>query len=410
MSNIYLIIILIIFLGTYLLHIISDVLNLQNISHELPDEFIGFYDSAKYKKSQEYLKENTLFSLVKDSLSTALIIPFILFGGFNTIDQLARNFGYNYIATGLIFMAILVIITQLLGLPFDIYSTFVVEKKYEFNKTTIKTFILDRIKILLLSAILGSLVLSSILWFFTVMGPVAWLISWLFITCFQLILYVIAPIWIMPLFNKFEKLEDGELKEAIKSYAASQQYSLEGIYKMDGSKRSTKTNAFFTGFGKFRRIVLFDTLIEKHTNKELLAIIGHEMGHYKKKHIYKSMFVSIISTGLMLFIFSQFINNPHLFAAFKMQDLSIYCSLVFFGFLYSPIEIILGIFSNLLSRKYEYQADEFAAETLKEKEPMILALKKLSVENLSNLTPHKLKVFLEYSHPPVLQRIKALSK
>jgi STE24 endopeptidase len=218
----------------------------------------------------------------------------------------------------------------------------------------------------------------------------------------------VAPVVIMPLFNKFVPLEEGDLKESIEAYARSQKFKLKGIFTMDGSKRSTKTNAFFTGFGRLRRIVLYDTLIEKHSLRELVSILAHEMGHYKKKHILKSIVISVLTTGLMFYILSMFINNQELFAAFKMEQTSIYASLIFFGFLYSPIQMVLSLFGNMLSRKHEYEADEYSVKTYREPVSMILALKKLSVDNLSNLTPHPLKVFLSYSHPPILKRIQAI--
>jgi STE24 endopeptidase len=224
----------------------------------------------------------------------------------------------------------------------------------------------------------------------------------------QLFLSFIAPVVIMPIFNKFYPLEESELKSTLEEYARAQRFKIKGVFKMDASKRSSKSNAFFTGFGKFRRIVLFDTLIAKHTVDELVSVLAHEMGHYKKKHIITSMIISILTTGLMFFILSLFLNNTGLFAAFKMENTSLYASLLFFGFLYAPIEMVLAIFGNMLSRRHEYAADAYAATTYRKPEAMIAALKKLSVDNLSNLTPHSLKVFLSYSHPPVLERIKAL--
>ncbi|HIJ21259.1 MAG TPA: M48 family metallopeptidase, partial [Deltaproteobacteria bacterium] len=231
---------------------------------------------------------------------------------------------------------------------------------------------------------------------------------WIALTLFQLFLLFIAPVVIMPIFNKFVPLEEGELKTAIREYAEEQGFKMKGIFSMDGSKRSTKSNAFFTGFGRFRRIVLFDTLIEKHSVDELVSILAHEIGHYRKKHIFKSVLISILTTGLMFFILSLFINNKDLFAAFQMQETSIYASLFFFGFLYAPIETVVGILGNILSRRHEYEADAYAIKTTHKPQAMITALKKLSVDNLSNLTPHPLKVFLGYSHPPVLERIRAI--
>jgi STE24 endopeptidase len=408
--NGFLLIILAVLIGAYLLDLIVDTLNVRHVTTVLPEEFEGYYDADKYKKSQRYLRENTRFGIISDTVTTPITIAFILFGGFNTVDQFARGFNLGSILTGLIFAGVLLLASQILSIPFSIYSTFVIEEKYGFNKTTPKIFILDILKSWLLIAVIGGIVLSVVLWFFEKAGPLAWLYCWFAVTLFQIFLMFIAPVVIMPIFNKFIPLEEGELKQAIEDYARSQEFKLKGIFTMDGSKRSTKTNAFFTGFGRFRRIVLFDTLVEKHTVKELVSILAHEMGHYKKKHILKSICISILSTGLMFGILSLFLKNRGLFAAFKMQEISIYASLLFFGFLYSPIQMVLSIFGNMLSRRHEYDADEYAVKTYNASASMIAALKKLSVENLSNLTPHPLKVFLSYSHPPVLERIRAIRR
>jgi STE24 endopeptidase len=406
--NLFLIIILIILIGEYILGLVVDTLNVKHVQTDLPEAFSGYYDGEKYRKSQQYLKENTRFDLITGSVTTPAIIAFILLGGFNWVDQWARSLAWGPIATGLVFTAILLFGSQILSLPFSIYSTFVIEEKYGFNKTTPKTFILDILKGWLLAVVIGAPVFSAILWFFGQTGALAWAYCWGALTVIQIFLMFIAPVVIMPIFNKFVPLEDGELKTAIEDYAKKQGFKMKGVFSMDGSKRSTKSNAFFTGFGRFRRIVLFDTLISKHTTEELVSILAHEMGHYKKKHILKSIIISILSTGLMFYILSIFMNNKALFAAFQMDHVSIYASLLFFGFLYTPIEMILSIFGNILSRRHEYEADAWAVRTYHRPQSMISALKKLSVDNLSNLTPHPLKVFLSYSHPPVLERIRAI--
>ncbi|MBW2222197.1 MAG: M48 family metallopeptidase [Deltaproteobacteria bacterium] len=408
--NTYLIIILSIIIVDYILDIVVDTLNVKQTKTDLPEEFEGYYDAEKYKKAQNYLKENTRFGIIVDSITTPITVAFILIGGFNYVDQIARGFQISSIPTGLIFAGILMLASQILSIPFSIYSTFVIEEKYGFNLTTAKTFILDIIKSWFLTAIIGGIIFAVILWFFDRTGNMAWVYCWMVVVIFQIVLTFIAPVVILPLFNKFFPLEDGELKTSIESYAKSQDFKLKGVFKMDASKRSTKSNAFFTGFGKYRRIVLFDTLIKKHTVDELVSILAHEMGHYKKKHILKSIIISIMTTGLMFFILSLFINNEGLFQAFKMENTSIYASLFFFAFLYSPINMFISILSNILSRKHEYEADTYASETYGKFESMISALKKLTVDNLSNLTPHPLKVFLSYSHPPVLERIQSLRK
>jgi STE24 endopeptidase len=406
--NPYLIFILVILIGSYVLELVLDFLNVRYLKTDLPSEFEGYYDGEKYKKSQNYLRENTCFGMINDTIITPIIIIFILMGGFNAVDRFARSFQLGSIPTGLIFAGVLILAYHVIHIPFSIYGTFIIEEKYGFNKTTVKTFILDILKTWFLVAIIGSILLSVVLWFFEKAGGGAWLYCWAATVLFQIFLLFIAPVTIMPLFNKYSLLGEGELKRAIEDYARSQDFKMKGIFTMDGSKRSTKSNAFFTGLGKFRRIVLFDTLLAKHSVEELVSVLAHEMGHYKKKHILKSIIISILTAGLMFFILSLFLNNRELFAAFKMDDTSIYASLFFFGFLYTPIEMIISIFGNMLSRRHEYEADGFSVKTYGKPEAMIVALKKLSVENLSNLTPHPLKVFLTYSHPPVLERIKAI--
>ncbi len=414
--NGYLIFVIALLVFDYVLEAVVERLNLRRLSPEIPEEFRGVYDAEKYAKSQRYLREGTRFESLQSTIMLPLTIGFILLGGFRLADSLARSAGWGMIATGLVFAAILGGLSLVVGMPFKIYDTFVIEARYGFNKTTVATFIADIFKELLLGAILGGAVLAGVLWFFVHAGPLAWLYAWGALAVFQLVLMYIAPVVILPMFNKFTPLEDGELRRAIESYAAEQKVSLSGIFKIDGSKRSTKSNAYFTGFGRTKRIALFDTLIEKHTVPELVGVLAHEVGHYKLGHIRKFIVVSLASSLLMFWILSLFINQPRLYEAFKVPfegvhgQPPIYAGLLFFGFLYSPISMVLGLLGNMLSRKHEYEADAFAAKTTGTGETMIAALKKLSVDNLSNLTPHPLKVFLEYSHPPVLARIAALRR
>lgn len=408
--NIYLIFILFIIIGSYIFNLVIETLNIRHLQPELPEEFKGYYDREKYKKSQAYLKENTRLDIIADSIMTPLIIIFILTGGFNVIDQLARGLGFGSILTGLIFVGVLLFINHLVHLPLSIYHTFVIEEKYGFNKTTPGTFLSDLLKSWLLALILGGLILALILWFFEETGSLAWLYCWIAVTLVQLFLAFVAPVVILPIFNKFIPLPEGELKQAIEDYARHQKFKLKGIYSMDGSRRSTKANAFFTGFGSFRRIVLYDTLISKYTVNELVSVLAHEMGHYKKRHILKTLILGILNLGIMFFILSLFINNEGLFQAFSMQETSVYASLLFFAVLYSPIEMILSLFANFLSRRHEYEADRYAVTTFEKPGAMISALKKLHLDNLSNLTPHPLMVLVSYSHPPILERIEAIKK
>ena len=406
--NIYAIIILTTIIFGFLLEIISNLLNLKALNPKLPKEFEDVFDADKYRKSQEYTKVNTRFGFITSIFGLLLTLVFWFAGGFNYLDQIVRSWDLHFIWTGLVYIAILMLAKSILSLPFSIYHTFVIEEKFGFNKTTAKTFILDMVKGLGLGILLGGPLLAGLLAFFQYSGDYAWLYAWGATTVFTLFVQFIAPTWIMPLFNKFTPLEDGELRQSIMDYAKKVDFSLQNLFVMDGSKRSSKSNAFFTGFGKNKRIALFDTLIEKHTVKELVLVLAHEIGHYKKKHIIKSMIISIVHMGIMFYLLSIFLNHKGLFDAFYMQEMSIYAGLIFFGMLYSPVEMILSIFMQIFSRKNEYEADQFAAETTKDPQNMISALKKLSADNLSNLTPHPFYVFLNYSHPPVLQRIHAL--
>ncbi|MFC1553463.1 M48 family metallopeptidase [candidate division KSB1 bacterium] len=406
--NIYLIIILTALILDFVLSIITDVLNLKALSDKLPAEFEGVYDEKTYSRSQEYTRVNTKFGFIAEVFGLIVTLVFWFSGGFNWLDQVVRGWFIGPIVIGLVYIAILVFAKMLISLPFGIYKTFVIEEKFEFNKTTPATFIKDIIKSLLLSIILGGPLIAGILWFFEYAGTLAWLYCWIASIVFILFIQYIAPTWIMPLFNKFTPIEPGELKDSILKYAESVKFSLKGVFVMDGSKRSAKSNAFFTGFGKNKRIALFDTLIKKHTVGELVAVLAHEIGHYKKKHIIIGMIISIMHMGVMFYLISIFISHRGLFDAFFMEEMAIYTGLIFFGMLFSPIEMILSIFMNIFSRRNEYQADRFAVETRDNKDDMIDALKKLSKDNLSNLTPHQMNVFLNYSHPPVLVRIEAI--
>lgn len=396
-----------IIIGGYLFSLFIEILNIKNIKTAVPPEFQGFYDEEKYRKSQNYLKTNTKFGLLQGAVSTLLLVAFIALDGFNFLDILIRKNVENSIPQGLLYIGALTFLSSLINLPFQIYHTFVIEEKFGFNKTTPKTFIADLTKGIIMSVVLGGLVLGILLWFFENIQN-AWIWAFAFIVAFQLFMMFIAPVTIMPLFNKFEPLEDGPLKTEIENFARKENFKLSGLFRMDGSKRSTKANAYFTGFGRFRRIVLFDTLIEKNTNQELVSILAHEIGHYKEKHIFRQLYVSIFTTGLTFYIFSLFMNNPEIFNAFGMENISVYASFVFFGIFYSPISSLISLYSLYLSRKYEFEADSYAVRTYGHPKDLVTALKKLSVDSLSNLNPHPLKVFFEYTHPPVIQRVKVM--
>jgi STE24 endopeptidase len=406
--NFIAIVILITIFADLLLRGLSDHLNLKMLRNELPEAFHGFCDAEQYRRSQQYMRVNTRFGWIAAAFNLLVILIFWFGKGFPMLDQWSRSWNWGPVATGLLYMGVLLFLKALLSLPFSIYSIFVIEERFGFNKTTWSTFVLDLTKGLILSLLLGGPLLTGILFFFEYTGSNAWWLCWLGVTLYMLIVQFIAPTWIMPLFNKFTPLEEGELKQAILSYAQTIKFPLKNVYSMDGSRRSSKSNAFFTGFGKNKRIVLFDTLIKQHSIPELVSVLAHEMGHYKKKHILQGFILGFVQMGLMLFVLSLFITYQGLFDAFYLERKSVYAGLIFFGMLYTPIDFFIGIIMQMHSRKNEYEADRFAVETTKDPRSLAEALKKLSVNNLSNLMPHPLYVFLNYSHPPVLERINAI--
>lgn len=394
------------------LDFIATLLNLKALSPELPSEFQGTYDPDRYARSQAYTRESSRFEIIHSVWSLALLLGFWTLGGFGWLDGVARNLVSGEIPAGLVFLALLFLGHTLLHLPFSIYDTFVIEERYGFNKTTPKTFVLDQLKGLLLGGALGLPLAAGILWIFGNV-PWAWLWAWLFFTAFQLALTWLAPSVILPLFNRFTPMEDGPLRRAIEAMAERCGFPLGEISVMDGSKRSTKANAFFTGFGKNKKIALYDTLIEEQSQDEVVAVLAHEIGHFKLRHIVQRLAVSIIQSGVLFFLLGQTIDRDGRFArllfdAFGVEAISPHVGLVLFGLLSAPASRILGIAANAWSRKHEFEADAYAAKVTDDGESLVSALKKLSARNLSNLTPHPLRVVLDHSHPPALVRIKAL--
>jgi len=401
--------ILFIILFSFLIETMASILNLKALSPQLPFEFTGIYNINDYAHSQEYTKSTTSLSLIENGVVTLLTLLFLLVGGFNSIDLWARSFAFGEIVTGLLFIGTLLLLSFILSLPFSLYSTFVIEERFGFNQTTPATYFLDILKTTFLLIIIGIPILSFILWLFINSGSAAWIYCWAGIVIFSLILQFLAPVLILPLFNTFSPLNEGSLLEMILSYTKKENFKIKGIYTMDGSKRSSKINAFFTGLGRFKKIVFYDTLLKKLEKEEVLGVLAHEMGHFKKKHILKMMLGSVIQTGVMLYLFSFFQSSSTISAAFQMDHISTYSGLVFFGFIYSPVSLILSLYFNNLSRKHEFEADSYAAKTLDNPQYLMNSLKKLSQANLTNLTPHPLYVFMHYSHPPVLERIKELA-
>lgn len=388
----------------------ADWLNLREARKAwLPPEFQGVLDEKRFRKSQEYLGAQTRFGMVARLCWLLATLIFLLGRGFPVLDHWARGFGYGPILTGLLYFLGLSALSEALSLPFTWYHGFRLEKSFGFHRSTYATFFADHIKAWLLGIVLGGFLLGAVFWFFSAAGGRAWLYAWGFLALMQILLSFLAPALLMPLFNRFDRLPEGELKAAIEKYAAQERVRLKGIFTMDGSKRSSKANAFFTGFGRFRRIVLFDTLVAKHPVSELVAVLAHEIGHMKLRHILKQILLSLASSFVMFWALSEILAAEGLQRAFGFASPSMHAGFTVAGLIYSPLSLMVGIFVHALTRRYEYQADAFAARTTGSPESLVAALKRLSADNLSNLAPHPWKIWLEYSHPPVRERLRALS-
>lgn len=407
--NLLLIVILCILVVDYIVERILDYLNSTFWSEELPDELKDIYDQEKYRKSQRYDRVKQRFSIITGTLSLFLMILMLIFNGFAWVDQFVRDFTSNEIVMALLFFGFIGFVADILFTPFSVYSTFVIEERFGFNKTTVKTFIFDKLKGWILGAVIGGSLLALIVYIYLVTGPWFWVLAWVVISLFMIFMSMFYSTLIVPLFNKQTPLEPGELRDAIEAFADKVGFSLNNIYVIDGSKRSKKANAYFAGLGKRKRIVLFDTLIKDHTTEELVAVLAHEIGHYKKKHTQSGMILSVLQTGIMLFVLSLFIDNPSLSIALGAREGSFHMGILAFGLLFSPVSMALGLIVNYISRRNEYAADRFAGMNY-DAEKLQIALKKLSVNNLSNLRPHPAYVFVYYSHPPVLERLKALDQ
>jgi len=383
---------------------ILDALNAKHFNDPIPQELNDVYDEAEYKTSQAYKKTNYRFGIWSSTFSLVLTLVFLLLDGFEYVDDLARSYSDHPILVALLFFGIIMLASSILTLPFSYYKTFVIEEKFGFNKTTKKTFALDKIKGLLMMALLGGGILSLIIWIYQLTQDQFWLYAWGVVTVFSVFMNMFYSKLIVPLFNKQSPLEDGSLRLKISDYAKSVGFNLDKIFVIDGSKRSTKANAYFSGFGSEKRVTLYDTLINDLEEEEIVAVLAHEVGHYKKKHIIFNLVASVLLTGITLYILSIFISNPLLSNALGVETPSFHVGLIAFGLLYSPISAITGLLMNHLSRRFEYQADNYAKTTY-QPQPLISSLKKLNKNSLSNLTPHPAYVFIHYSHPTLLQRV-----
>ncbi|PSQ97623.1 MAG: peptidase M48 [Bacteroidetes bacterium SW_9_63_38] len=406
--NVYTVIILAALVAESVISVVSDLLTLRNQPDTVPDEFADTFDEEEYDKALDYNRTKTRFGLVSSAFALVLLLGFWFAGGFEWLDTIVRGWGFGPIVTGLFYIGLLVLGRGVLSLPFSVYSTFVIEERFGFNETTPKTFVLDLLKSLALGIAIGGPILAAILWFFESTGPYGWIYAWIAVTAVMLLLQFFAPRYLMPLFNDFEPLEKGGLRDAILSYADQVDFPVNEIYVMDGSRRSNKANAFFTGFGSNRRIVLFDTLVEELDNDELLSVVAHEMGHYKLNHIPQRIAISIVQTGVLFLLLSVFLQVDALFSAFYVDQPAVYTGLLFFGLLYSPVDLLLSIPLNAWSRRHEFQADRYAVNTTQQDGALVGGLKRLAETNLSTLAPHPLTVALDYSHPPLLDRIEAI--
>ena len=388
---------------------ILDTLNAKHYNDAIPPELQDVYDEEEYKKSQAYKATNYKFGVWSSTFSIVVTLAFLMFGGFEYVDTLARSYSDNSIIIALIFFGIIMLGSDIISTPFAYYKTFVIEEQFGFNKTTKKTFILDKIKGLLMMVVLGGGIIATIIWFYEETQHLFWLYAWAIVTAFTVFMNMFYAKLIVPMFNKQTPLEEGSLRDKISDYAQTVGFNLDKIFIIDGSKRSTKANAYFSGFGSEKRVTLYDTLVNDLNEEEIVAVLAHEVGHYKKKHIIFNLIASVLLTGLTLYILSIFISNPLLSHALGVSIPSFHVGLIAFGMLYSPISEVTGFIMNHFSRKFEYQADDYAKTTYKA-EPLITSLKKLSKNSLSNLTPHTAYVWVHYSHPTLLERVKNLKK
>ena len=407
MYNIYFYLIIGIFILSFVWTQILSGLNRKRMSPVLPRELEGIYPPEEYAKQQDYQRTNSRFGLISGGFSFLLMLIILFFGLLGWFDNCLREYTSHFLVLPLVFFGVLMITNEIISFPFSWYATFTIEERFGFNKSTRKLFIADWLKGMALSLLIGGLVLSAVLLIYHYTLNEFWLYAWIVVSGFSLLMTFFYSEWIVPLFNRQTPLEEGELRDSIESLAQKAGFRLKNIFVMDGSKRSTKANAYFTGFGKKKRIVLFDTLMNDLNTEEITAVLAHEIRHYKKKHVIYSMLLSILTTGAIFYILSLFLENLQLAEALGGTFASFHLGIIGFAFLFTPISEALGLAVNYFSRKNEYEADSFAVQ-FGLGEALISALKKISVQSLSNLNPHPLVVFWYYSHPTLLQRIKGI--
>jgi STE24 endopeptidase len=417
-SEVWFVVIICLVIFNFLFSNILGYLNHKNWKDEIPLELKDFYDIEKYKKAKLYAISKNKIGLLSSTTSFLFVISLLVFDGYGFLDQLVNSdslnlflpfeINSNFAKSGMFFL-ILFVLNSLISIPFSYYNTFVIEEKYGFNKTSKATFFLDIVKSSILSILIGGILLLAALYMYDNINDGFWLWLWIGLSSLMIVLNMFYADLIVPIFNKLTPLNDGELRQKIEKYSKKVGYLLKNIYVIDGSKRSTKANAFFSGLGPRKTIALYDTLIEKHTENELVAVLAHEVGHFKKKHIFSGLIMSVIQIGVMTFFFELCLKLPEISMALGGSDSSFHLGLIGFTIIFSPISMISSIWMNFISRKNEFEADAYAKETFNG-EDLSLALKKLSVDSLSNIYPHPLYVFFHYSHPPLIERLRALNK
>lgn len=394
-------------IADYILDRYLEYINARHIHTELPDGLKDIMNGEQYTRHQEYQKQNYRFGVWSSAFNFLLLMAMLFFFGFAWTNEITGSISKNPVVWALLFFGIIFLAADLLNLPFSIYDTFTIEQRFGFNKTTPGTFFSDKIKSLLLGLIIGGGIMALIIWIYGKTGNWFWILAWIVVTLFSIFMSMFYSNLIVPLFNKQTPLPEGELRTAIEDFAKKAGFRLDNIYVINGSKRTSKANAYFTGLGIKKRIVLYDTLIEEMKTEEMVAVLAHETGHYKKKHVITGLVLGLLQAGFMLFLFSIFVKSYPLSIALGVEEPNFQIGMVAFGILYSPVSLLTGIFFNMLSRRHEYQADNYAAENY-DPDALVSALKKLTVKNLSNLNPHPLYVFFNYSHPPLLQRLENL--
>lgn len=410
--NLYALVILAALLADFVLERAADLLNLRALRRDPPEELRDLYDPERYRRSQEYTRARTRLGIAASTTSLVALLAFWFLGGFDALDVWLRGLGpvggWGPVGRGLLYLGILGFAGSLLSLPFSVYSTFVIEERFGFNRTGVRTFVVDLVKGFALSVAVGAPLLAAVLWLFDRLDTWAWAVCWAVAAGYTLFVQWIGPRWILPLFNEFRPLEEGELREAVTGFTRSEGYALDGVTVMDGSRRSSKANAFFTGFGRTKTLTLFDTLIDKLEPDEVVAVVAHEVGHYRRGHIVRQIAVGVVHQGAVLFLLSYFLEQAGLYEAFSMTHTPLYAGLVFFGLLMTPVERLLGLALNAVSRRQELEADRFAVESTGRPDALAAGLKKLTADHLSNLTPHPFQVVLRHSHPPLHRRLREL--